>query len=780
MEKIDRSFEKIPGFITAAQLPEVDWTDKKQIEWLYPEYQRNYLKLLASRKKFSKNVEIESFDLETIFKDAFLFQNAKLYIEPKKRCAVFGINGSGKSSLFNAISSGGIREFPNFIHVHHMKELEHSEEADKVSVLDTVMSSHPFLRVLLAIQEKLNGLIAEDESNADLKSNLEYVKQGIRNCGGETALKRATQMLHVLGFDDTGLKAPLSSLSGGLRMRVALASAFFIDPELLLLDEPTNHLDMPSVLWLENKLRGYKGAYLLVTHDRTLLQNVVTSVMLIQDMKIDYFDCGFDDFERQREKLDVKRENEIERFLQLNRNIDPSSALAKRKKDYQIWQEKRRVRMVMLNGKFTFKKPAPLPTGPYTEKTIPLITVKDVRFSYDEAKGLPFIFDNPISYQVTTGTRVGIMGPNGAGKSTLLKLITGKIFPTSGTIEAHPSYTLAYFGQHSTKELHMEDTPLSFMVKSFPKAREVDLKQHLEKTSIGFGPMNSRMKNLSFSQRSCVIFAKLTFVPPHLLILDEPTNFLDLDSVDSLIKAVNQFQGAVITVTHNRDFLKKCSKAFLSIIPGAFLEFRTMKEAERATYSFISALEEGRTVDAKTAIQENRGGGAVHTDEYMEQSRARLTKQQSAAEKKRAEKAAEDARLAAIAEAKAAKAAAKKAAIKLDWEAGDSCFALVNGTYVPAKVVRNIPSMGITVELESGKTQMMKAKQVKAEMPDASGAAKPAGKAAGRGGAGAGRGGRGAAKAGGPGRGGRGGARGGRGGARGGARGGRGRGGARN
>lgn len=173
-----------------------------------------------------------------------------------------------------------------------MKELEHNEKGDAVSVMETVLCSHPLRRVLLPMEPHLKKLV-ETEKDEDrlekLKDNLEYVRLQIAGLYGERAEDTARQMLRVLGFDETGEKAPLNSLSGGLRMRVALACSFFVNPDILLLDEPTNHLDMPSVLWLENKLRGYKGSFILVTHDRTLLENVVTSVILIEDKKLDYF-----------------------------------------------------------------------------------------------------------------------------------------------------------------------------------------------------------------------------------------------------------------------------------------------------------------------------------------------------------------------------------------------------------------------------------------------------------------------------------------------------------
>jgi len=559
-------------------------------------------------------------------------------------------------------------------------------------------------------------------------------------------------------------------------MRVALASSFFVQADLMLLDEPTNHLDMPSVLWLENKLRGYKGSFLLVTHDRTLLENVVTSVVLIYDYKLCYYDTGFAEFEKQKEVDDQAREKKIERFLEKNRNCDQSTPLYKTKVKYQQWMQKRNDRLIMIAGKFTFKAPKPLPCpADMAQKDISLIKIDNVRFSYDVEKGLPFIFDNPISYNVKVGTRVGVMGPNGAGKSTFLKLITGKLTPTEGTITTNPDYTLAYFGQHSTKELELEMTPIEFMQKSFPKEKAGILKAHLEKTSISYGPQNTRMKSLSFSQRSCVIFAKLTFVPPHLLIMDEPTNFLDLDSVDALIGAVKKFKGGLITVTHNRDFLKRCSKHFLSIVPGAFLEYPTFKQAERATYSFISALEEGKAIDVKNAIVNNRGGGAVHSEEYLAKNAARIAFQEAETKRLQDEADAVEAEKARVAAEKEAARQKKLALMKTDWAAGETCWAPVKGKYVQGTVLRSVASMGVTVTLASGKNVMVEAKKLRIENPDAGKADEPAEKKGGAKPKGGARGGRGGSR-GGRGRGGRGGSRGGRGRGRGGARGGRGRG----
>ena len=708
--------------------PVIDWTKKDEIETLFPSYRREQLRMDAEGKPRSKAIEIVGFSLRNPNNTADIFVNTNLTLEANKRCAVYGVNGSGKTCLFEAFSSGAVRDFPSYMHMHHMKELERDAVKDELSVLETVLTSHEYRNALVFCETELQKLIddpATDPSKLDaLKANLIYVSKSKANVRGNNAEKDARAMLRVLGFDEVGENAPLSSLSGGLRMRVALACAFFIDPDVLLLDEPTNHLDLPSVLWLENKLRGYKGAFLLVTHDRQLLENVVTSVLLIQDYKLINYPCDFKEFEKRKEQDDKAREKMIDQFLKRNNTLNTMSPLYKTQLEYRQWQRVRRERQILLQGKFTFSTPLPLPAPEgVSQSDISLIEVDNVRFSYDEGAGLPFIFDIPISYTVTQKTRVGIMGPNGAGKSTFLKLITGKLEPTSGKITRNPDFVVAYFGQHSTKELDLDMNAIEFMMHSFPKVREGILRNHLMKTSVGESIMESRMRNLSFSQRSCVIFAKLTFVPPHLLIMDEPTNFLDLDSVESLIGAARKFTGGLIVVTHNRDFLKRTTTQFLSIVPMAFLEFGSMKEAERATYSFISSLEQGKEVDFKKAIQENRGGGAVHTESELAERAERLNAQQKKAKDEADALAAETARLAELQLEKEKKRAAKLASQKVDWVADEKCWAPIKGKFVFVKVVRNVPGMGVTVELPNGTTAMVEAKKLKLQNPEASGSA---------------------------------------------------------
>jgi ATPase subunit of ABC transporter with duplicated ATPase domains len=597
----------------------VNWTDKASIQTTFPPYMRE---LLSFKKAPPKAVNIELFSMKTPFGDRYLLKDTDLILEANKRQALFGANATGKSLLFRNMNEGRIKDFPKHMLIHHCKEFENHELSD--TVLGTIVTAHPFRKVLFQCKAKLEEEMKANEGNAEkmpaLKENLNYVEFQLKTIGGLNTEERAIKMLRVLGFDEFGQKKLVSELSGGLRMRVALCMAFIIEPDLLLLDEPTNHLDFPSVLWLENRLRGYKTSFLLVSHDRELLNNVCTAVLLLEENQIKYYNCGFKEFEKKKAAEDKKKYEEIEKFLIKNQNVDPSTFLGRQKHDKKQWSDQYHQKMIALQGKFTFPAAVPLSNPENLPTTdISLLRVEKVRFSYKPETNV-FIFNDPIDFNVTAATRCGVMGPNGAGKSTLLKILTEQHFPTSGKLIKHPNFTLAYFGQYSTHELDLEKTAAEWMGVQFPGELAGSLRQHLAKTSIVGAVQDTRMEALSFSQKSCIVFSKLTYKCPHLLILDEPTNFLDLESVDSLIAACNKYAGALLLVSHNRDFLKKCAKQFLSVVPGKFLLFdgaSAMKDAERSTYTFIAEMEEGGSVNAQDLVKKNAGGASVHASQDL-------------------------------------------------------------------------------------------------------------------------------------------------------------------
>jgi ATPase subunit of ABC transporter with duplicated ATPase domains len=666
---------------------EVDWTKKEEMLTVFPKHEQEKI-ALARAKNVSKTVDVH-FSLKQPFSTNYLLNDAHLFLEPNKRICLVGDASCGKSTLLDEIAQGRIKDFPKHLHVHHCQEL-HTTEVE-ISVIDAVVLAHEYRNVLLKCQKTLKEKIAAETDKTRkeaMQSNLEFVEFNLVKIKSEDAYPRASKMLRVLGFDDVGQRKSTNSLSGGLRMRVALCAAFFIEADLLLLDEPTNHLDFPSVLWLENRLRGYRGSYLLISHDRDLLENVCTSVIHFADKKLTNHNLSFAEFEKKRAVIEKKKETEIEKFLLANRNVDPSTPKAKEKAEKMAWRDAYQAKMILYAGKFTFpdvRALPPQPDDPEDPKDISLINIQKVRFSYDEKKGLPFIFDTPIDLNVTCSTRMGVMGPNGAGKSTLLKLLTKRLIPVSGTITQHPTATIAYFAQHHAAELNMEQTPIDYMMMQFPDEKPALLRNHLGKVGI-IGPMaETRMKSLSHGQRSCVIFAKITYICPHLLIMDEPTNFLDLESVDSLIAATNKYTGALLLVSHNRGFLKKCARQYLSVVPGQFNIYDDLKSCERATYSFIAELEDGEGAGKigasalANAAKAGRGaaglggGGGLATgadaekkDESAPAAATEESKKEEPTKKEEpaASKVEEEVKKAepAAAPAKAAKKAAKKAA----------------------------------------------------------------------------------------------------------------------
>jgi ATP-binding cassette subfamily F protein 3 len=571
---------------------------------VFPSHEQEKI-ALARAKNVSKTVDVH-FSLKQPFSTTYLLNDAHLFLEPNKRICLIGDASCGKSTLLEEIASHRIKDFPKHLHVHHCQEL-HNTAVD-ISVIDAVVLAHEYRNILLkcqkTIKEKIVG-VTEKATKELIQANLDFVEFNLVKIKSEDAYQRASKMLRVLGFDEVGQRKSTNSLSGGLRMRVALCAAFFIEADLLLLDEPTNHLDFPSVLWLENRLRSYRGSYLLISHDRDLLENVCTSVIHFSEKKLTNHNGSFAEFEKKRAVIEKKREVEIEKFLLANRNVDPSTPKAKEKAEKMAWREAYQAKMILYAGKFTFpdaRALPPQPNDPADPLDISLIKIEKVRFSYDEKKGLPFIFDTPIDLDVTCRTRMGVMGPNGAGKSTLLKLLTKRLIPVSGTITQHPTATVAYFAQHHAAELNMEQTPIDYMIMTFPEEKSGLLRSHLGKVGIDGPKAETRMKSLSHGQRSCVIFAKITYVCPHLLIMDEPTNFLDLESVDSLIAATNKYAGALLLVSHNRGFLKKCARQYLSVVPGQFNIYDDLKSCERATYSFIAELEDGEGGSLKDAL----------------------------------------------------------------------------------------------------------------------------------------------------------------------------------
>jgi len=620
------------------QYRDLDWTDRKEMYTTWPIFVQERIRLERA-KKLTQEVNIEYFNMNLPLTRDYLILDSELKIGTRQRLALIGPPGSGKSVLFHAMANAEIKEFPIHLHVHHMEELEVS--ADAGTLLSTVVEMDEYLMALRLNKAELEARIEgkngheapSDEAKAAMKSNLAIVETKLRQRGHQDAEERAAKTLRVLGFDDTAQQKSINSLSGGLRMRVALCGAFFVKADILLLDEPTNHLDFPSLLWLEAQMRSYPKSLVVVCHDREILNNIATGVIQITDEKqLKYWKMGFEQYEKERWKAEKKMAKSVDKFLARNLRVDPSSESYLEVKRKREWMDKYNKMMVLRAGQFTFPPPTEIaPDNHQLGMDLPLdevsvIKVDNVTFSYD-AETLPFIFKSPISIDIKMSTRMGVQGPNGAGKSTFLKLLTGRLQPVTGTITTNKNATVGYFSQHHSAEMDLNTTPMDFMTKEFPDEAKARCRQHLGKVGVLGDLADSRMISLSQGMRSCVLFAKITMRCPSLLIMDEPTNFLDLETVDALIGAANKFQGALLLVSHSRLFLKKCATHYLSIVPGQFNIYDSLKKCERATYTFIASLEDGDKVRiGEGALATSAGSNSV---ENVDAKRA-ATEQKSA------------------------------------------------------------------------------------------------------------------------------------------------------
>lgn len=625
------SKEKTPGQIAEEKreefLKDVEWHTMEGLVSTFPIHVQRQMELARSTK-VSKDIMIDSFDLRIPFSTDYLFDMAELKMPQRAKIALMGAPGSGKSCLFHAIANQEIKGFPDHLEVHHMKEIEVSPDAG--TLLETVVHAHHFIMALRRAKKEIDARIegtdgheaASGDTLAGLKKTLDFVTVKLRETKSDDAEETAAKSLRVLGFDDVAQQKSTNSLSGGLRMRVALCAAFFVEADILLLDEPTNHLDFPSLLWLENRLRAYRNTFMIVCHDREILNNVCMQVTVITDTQgLRYYDMGYDRYEKVAEKEEIKKAADCEKFFAKNRNIDMASPLAVTAKKNKAWLDNYFRKKILKAGQFTF--PPPEPIQPDNEQLgmtnlakddISVIKVTNMRFSYDPVT-LPYIFDTPVNIDIKMGTRMGVMGPNGAGKSTFLKLITDRLQPVDGTITTNKNATIAYFAQHHSAEMDLNTTPTEFMIERFPEEKLGQLKAHLGKVGCSGDMTATRMNDLSQGMRSCVLFAAITYVCPSLLIMDEPTNFLDIETVDALITASNKYRGALLLVSHSRLFLNKCANSYLSIVPGQFLVFPDMKSCEMATYTFIAELEAGEKVKigsgALAKHGANKGSGSA-------------------------------------------------------------------------------------------------------------------------------------------------------------------------
>ncbi|WP_286831262.1 MULTISPECIES: ABC-F family ATP-binding cassette domain-containing protein [Kordiimonas] len=476
-----------------------------------------------------------------------LFEEATVGVPAGHKVGFVGRNGVGKSTLLKMIlgelspEAGEIKIRPTARVGHVGQEAPDGPE----SLLETVLISN----------KELTALQAESETATD-PHRIAEIHTRLADIGAHTAEARAATILSGLGFDDEAQARPCQSYSGGWRMRVALACVLFNEPDLLLLDEPTNYLDLEGVMWLENFLKNYPYTVVIVSHDRDLLNKAVTHIVHLENQKLNLYTGGYDRFEElRREQMErqmaLKSKQEAER-RHIQSFVDRFKAKASKAKQAQsrvkaLERMKPIATMVEEHTvPFQFPKPDPLSS--------PLIALEGASVGYEADK--PIL--KKLDLRIDMDDRIALLGANGNGKSTFAKLLAEKLQPMEGSMRRPRKLTVGYFAQHQLDELMPKASPYDHLAKLMPDAIEAKVRARLGSFGFGVEKADRPVESLSGGEKARLMFALATFHAPQLLILDEPTNHLDVDSREALIHAVNDYDGAVLLISHDRHLVEAC------------------------------------------------------------------------------------------------------------------------------------------------------------------------------------------------------------------------------
>ncbi len=476
-----------------------------------------------------------------------LFSDASFTLHSSWKVGVTGGNGTGKSSLFNLIRAelqpdeGQLDLPPNLQIAHVAQETPALERA----AIEYVIDGDQELR-------QIESQLAEAESSNDV-ANQARLHDQLQAVDGYSANSRAGQLMHGLGFTTVEEQLPVSSFSGGWRMRLNLAQALMCRSDLLLLDEPTNHLDLDAVLWLEQWLRNYSGSLLLISHDREFLDRVVEHIVHIEQQSAQLYTGNYSTFEQTRAARLANQQLEYEKqqreITHIRQYVDRFRAQATKARQAQS-RLKALQRMELISPAhvdspfyFGFFEPDKNPH--------PLLQLDEAAAGYGDKAII-----NQVSVSIEPGDRIGLLGPNGAGKSTLIKLLAGSITPSVGQLSPAQDLRIGYFAQHQLEQLDPQASPLLHLQRLDPKASEQSLRNFLGGFDFNGDRALEYVEPFSGGEKARLVLALLVYQRPNLLLLDEPTNHLDLEMRHALGQALQDFSGAMVIVSHDRHLLR--------------------------------------------------------------------------------------------------------------------------------------------------------------------------------------------------------------------------------
>ena len=494
-----------------------------------------------------------------------LITSSSFTIHPNHKVGLVGANGCGKSSLFAALlgelqPDTGDLSMPASWSIATVKQ---ETPALERTALDYVMDGDKEFRQLE--QELTQARLANDgNSEATLINKIDSIN-------GYSLPARAGELLHGLGFLQPQLSNTVKDFSGGWRMRLNLAQALISRADLLLLDEPTNHLDLDAVIWLQRWLKRFTGTLVLISHDRDFLDTVIEQILHIEHKKAKLYAGNYTAFERQRAEhlaqQDAQYQKQIKEAAHLTAFVDRFRAKASKAKQAQS-RLKRLEKLpdlapALVDTQFTFRFEKP-ETLPY-----PLLALKQSECGYNRET---IILKN-VALTLVPGSRIGLLGRNGAGKSTLIKSLAGELSLQSGERYCAQELKVGYFSQHQLEQLHLASSPIEHIIRAKPEVTELQARSFLGRFGFSGDQALSPVKTMSGGEKARLVLALIVQDKPQLLLLDEPTNHLDLEMRQALVFALQDFEGAIILIAHDRFLLESCVDEFYLIANGLVSDF---------------------------------------------------------------------------------------------------------------------------------------------------------------------------------------------------------------
>ncbi len=487
-------------------------------------------------------------DLTYRLGERLLFDAAGVSLPTRARAGFVGRNGAGKTTLFRLVSGeiapeSGTISLPSRT---RLGRVEQEAPGGPTALIDFV----------LAADTERESLLARAEIETD-PHEIAEIQTRLADIDAHSAPARAAAILHGLGFDAAAQARPLSEFSGGWRMRVALAAVLFARPDLLLLDEPTNYLDLEGALWLVDYLATYPASVVVISHDRDLLDDVATHILHLERGKLTLYKGNYSSFEQQRREAQMlaakagKKQEEQRKHLQAFVDRFRAKATKARQAQSRLKLLAKMEPAVAIVDDAVSPIRLPSPEKPLSP---PIIAFENVSVGYGERVVL-----SRLSLSLTNDDRIGLLGANGNGKSTFARLLAGRLQPCAGRAVRAAKLDVGFFAQHQVDDLNLNDTPYSVFARLMPEAPEARIRARAAQTGFSGARADTRVEHLSGGEKARLLLGVAAFNGPHLLILDEPTNHLDIDSRAALIEAINDYEGAVVLVSHDRYLLEACA-----------------------------------------------------------------------------------------------------------------------------------------------------------------------------------------------------------------------------